>query len=87
MNKFRAPKTPEKVRSFIELVNFCAAFIPNLATVSKPLRQLTRKNVTFRWGTEQENAFKLLKSKLGNAETLGISNVHAKTRVMRMQVQ
>lgn len=82
VNKFRAPKTAEEVRSFLGLVNFCAAFISNLATISEPLRRLTRKNVTFKWGTEQENAFKLLKSKLANAETLGIFNVHARTRVI-----
>ena len=82
VNRFRAPKTAEEVRSILGLVNFCAAFILNLATISEPLRRLTRKNVTFTWGKEQENAFKLLKSQLANAGTLGIFSVHARTRVI-----
>ena len=43
----REPGSVAEVRSFVGLVNFSANFIPNLATVSEPLRQLTRKGVTF----------------------------------------
>ena len=43
----REPESVAKVRSVMGLVNFIAKFIPNLATVSEPLRQLTRKGVTF----------------------------------------
>ena len=43
VKSFRTPVTPEEVRSFLGLVNFCAAFITNLATISERLRQLTRK--------------------------------------------
>lgn len=31
---FRNPKTAEEVRSFLGLVNFCAAFIPDMVTIS-----------------------------------------------------
>ena len=34
-----------EVQSFLGLANYCARFIPNFATVSEPLRQLTRKGV------------------------------------------
>ena len=39
----RQPESAAEVRSFLGLVNFCARFIPELATVSEPLRRLTRK--------------------------------------------
>ena len=35
-------------------VNFSARFIPNLATTAEALRKLTRKNVPFKWGQEQQ---------------------------------
>ena len=43
----RQPDSAAEVRSFLGLVNFCARFIPDLATVSEPLRKLTRKDVDF----------------------------------------
>ena len=51
-------------------MNFSARLIPNLASITEPLRELTRKDVPFKWGTEQEVAFETLKSNLGRAETL-----------------
>ena len=41
------PESATEVRSFLGLVNICARFIPDLATVSEPLRKLTRKDVHF----------------------------------------
>ena len=55
---------------FLGLVNFSARLIPNLASITEPLRELTRKDVPFKWGTEQEVGFETLKSNLGRAETL-----------------
>ena len=69
----REPESVAEVRSFMGLVNFSAKVIPNLATVSAPLRQLTRKGVTFKWGEKQQEAFKALKkntSKRGNISLL-----------------
>ena len=57
----REPESVAEVRRFMGLVNFSAKFIPNLATVSEPLRQLTRKGVTFKWCEKQQEAFKALK--------------------------
>jgi hypothetical protein len=41
------PKNASEVKSFLGLVNFSARYIPNLATISEPLRKLTRKNEQF----------------------------------------
>ena len=71
-----------EVRSFMGLVNFSAKFIPNLATVAEPLRQLTRKGVAFKWDGEQKEAFKALKETLASAETLAYYDKDANTRVI-----
>lgn len=66
----KEPTNVEDVRSFLGIVNFSARFIPNLASITEPLRQLTRKDVPFKWGKELKAAFETLKSNLGRAETL-----------------
>ena len=53
----RKPDSVAEVRSFLGLVNFRARFIPDLATVSEPLRRLTRKDIPYQWGKEQDKAF------------------------------
>ncbi|XP_028413782.1 uncharacterized protein K02A2.6-like [Dendronephthya gigantea] len=39
----REPESASEVRSFLGLVNYCGRFIPDLATISEPLRCLTKK--------------------------------------------
>ena len=43
------PQNASEVRIFLGLFNFSGRFIPNLATMSEPLRKLTRKNQPFVW--------------------------------------
>ena len=78
----REPENASEVRSFLGLVNFCARFIPDLATTADPLRKLTRQNEAFQWGPEQKQAFQQLKEKLSKAETLVYFDKKAKTQVI-----
>ena len=78
----REPQTATEVRSFLGLVNFSGRFIPDLATISEPLRNLTKKGVKFNFGPEQKNAFEKLKQRLCSAETLGYYDKDAPTRVI-----
>ena len=43
-----------EVRSFMGLVQYYGRFIPDLATLSELVQRLTRKDVPFTWGTEQQ---------------------------------
>lgn len=67
----KEPISGSEVKSFLGLVNFSARYIPNLATVSEPLRRLTKKNVNFVWGREQKKSFDTLKRCLSNVKALG----------------
>ena len=78
----RAPKNASEVRSFLAMVNFNARYIRDLATITEPLRSLTRKNVKFHWGQKQKTAFNELKTRLASAETLGFYDKNAKTQVV-----
>lgn len=64
VNEAKKPKNVNEVRSFLGLVNYCGRFINNLSTVEEPLRRLTRKNVIWHWGSEQEHSFRELKRDL-----------------------
>ena len=63
----RQPENMHELSSFFGLVNYSARFIPGFATISEPLRKLTRKDVPFVFGREQCTAFSVLKQKLTNA--------------------
>jgi len=78
----REPQTASEVRSFLGLVNYCGRFIPDLATVSEPLRHLTKQGTQFEFGMEQKQAFEELKRRLSNAETLGYFDKDAPTQVV-----
>lgn len=47
IRNFRKPRTAEETRSFLGLVNYVGKFIPNLATLTDPLRQLTKQQHKF----------------------------------------
>ncbi|GJU22350.1 reverse transcriptase domain-containing protein [Tanacetum coccineum] len=72
VKKWKAPRTPFEVRSFLELEGYCHRFIEDFSKITKPLTVLTQKSKTFNWGEEQENAFQTLKDKLCNAPVLAL---------------
>jgi len=45
------------VQCFLEFANFYRRFIGHYSTIMTPLIRLTRKDQTFSWGVEIENAF------------------------------
>ena len=78
----REPKDSEEVRSFLGLVNYSGRFIPNLSTISEPLRRLTNKYVTFEWGNEQIQSFQELKARLANHVILGYFRPECETKLI-----
>ena len=78
----REPSNASEVRSFLGLVQYSARFIPDLATISAPLRNLIRKNVSFTWGQAEQNSFDKLKQELASADTLGYFDKNAPTQVI-----
>lgn len=79
---FRMPNNAEEVRSFLGLMNYVGKFIPNLATISEPLRYLTKQNTSFEWSPEHIHSFNQLKSSLIKHSTLGYYSVHDRTQVI-----
>ena len=58
------PTSTSEIRSFLVMVTYCAKFIPNFSDITKPLRELTKKNVPFQWAELHKRAFQKVKDML-----------------------
>jgi len=61
-----------EVRAFVALAGYYRRHIRGFSEIARPLHELTRKNVAFYWGTEQEEAFSELKRCLTSAPVLAM---------------
>ena len=62
------PEDKTAVKSFLGMIGYL--FIPNYATMTAPLRNLTRKDADFKWGTYEQKAFDKLKQSITEDTTL-----------------
>ena len=76
------PKNATDVRSFLGLANYSSRFIPHFATLSEPLRRLTRKETPIEFGPEQKKSFECLKQKMEEACTLAYFDKNAPTKII-----
>ena len=64
INQYQRPTTRKQVKGFLGLAGFYRSFIPNFATVSRPLNVLTSNATPLVWTQECELAFENLKHAL-----------------------
>ena len=78
----RVPRNVSEVRSFVQLVQYSAKFIPNFAQVAEPLHKLLRKGEPFVWDTEQQESFETLKQLMSIAKALAYFRNDCQTRIV-----
>ena len=61
---FKTPKNVKEVRGFLGFCGFYRRFIKNFSSIARPLNELLKKNVPFKWGQPQKSAFHTLKEKV-----------------------
>ena len=84
----RRAKVTEKLEELLKLdviekveVQFCAKFIPNFATISSPLWDLTSKDVKWQWGAKESKTFQEIKDLLTRAPVMAYHRQGATTRL------
>jgi hypothetical protein len=70
VQKYPVPKNARDVRSFIGLASFFRRLIRNSAERAKPLTELLRKEIPFKWESRQQAVFERLKEVLCSDEDL-----------------
>ena len=79
--------TPQNVRNINQFLGFCnfyRRFIESYAKLSAPLERLKRKDVLWRWGVEEQQAFDGLKHAFVDAPVLVMPDMEAAFRVRPM---
>lgn len=81
VSEFPTPTSVHQVRQFIGLASFFRRFVYNFATLAKPLTKLTKADVPWQWGEEQEKAFQEIKSRLVTRPILALYDPGFETEV------
>ena len=68
--KFPVPQDLTQLRSFLGLIGYYRRFIQDFSTHAEPLYRLSKKNIPFVWGNEQEKAFSSMKKALTSSPVL-----------------
>ena len=76
------PSNVPELRSYLGMVNYCGRFIKDLATVTAPLRQLTKKNATFEWKPCHREAFEKLQNLLTEKKVMAYFNLTKHTELV-----
>ena len=70
------PQDKKGVERLLGTVNYLAKFIPNMSTITKPMRDLLKIDVIFHWEADQKEAFKSIKQLLSTEPVLAFYNVN-----------
>ena len=81
VQEFPQPINVKELQRFNGMVNQLAKFIPELASINEPLRQLLRKGNQFLWDQSQEKAFWEIKQKLTCLDVLAHYDVSKRSVV------
>jgi len=71
---YPTPTNVKEVRPFLGLATFYRRLVPKFAQIAKPLTELLRKDVQFKWDEPQQSAFVNLKTALCSDQVLTYPN-------------
>ena len=79
--KWPMPQCMRDIRKFLGLANYYRRFVKDFAKVALPMNQLTRKDEKWKWGEEQQAAFKQLKAVFTTRPVLATPELDKEFRV------
>lgn len=65
-----APTDVSGVRRFLGMIQYLSKFLPRLADMTTPLRELTKKDVIYEWQEAQEKSFEAVKKAVSEVPVL-----------------
>jgi RNase H-like domain found in reverse transcriptase/Reverse transcriptase (RNA-dependent DNA polymerase) len=74
IREFPIPETRKQLRSFLGMAGYYRKFCEHFSVIACPLTDLLKKNSTFKWSIECDQAFNKLKDVLSNAPVLVTPN-------------
>ena len=75
------PQSASEIKSLIGMAQFSARFIPDMSTITEPLRRLTIAGTPFVWTQEQEDALQELKDALSSDTTMAYFDTNKDTEL------
>jgi hypothetical protein len=75
------PENKKELQSFLGFCNYYRRFIKDLSKIARPLHDLTKRDVPFSWGVQQQQSFKTLKAAIISDPILTIPHDSAPWRV------
>ena len=75
------PRNLHDLQGFLGFANFYRHFIKDFTKLTRPLNDLTKKDVPWTWGTLQKHAFQALKDKFSHEPILAMWEPHHPTHL------
>jgi hypothetical protein len=75
------PENKKELQSFLGFCNYYCRFIKDFSEIARPLYDLTKRDVLFSWGVQQQHLFKTLKAAIISNPILTIPHNNAPWRV------
>ena len=75
------PTNVHDVRSLLGMANYSSKYIHDYATITAPLRELTKKNVKFKWTYQHQQAFETVTQAMTSALVMAYFDVNTETLV------
>ena len=76
------PENVSEVKSLLGMAQYVSRYIPEYATITAPLRALTKKETPWQWSDEQQHAFDKLKDSLTKSHVMSYFNPAQETMVI-----
>jgi hypothetical protein len=67
---FPTRKSQKNIKSFLGLAGHYRRFISDFSAIARPLAELLKEEVKWRWNEKEQTSFEMLKTKLTNAPLL-----------------
>ena len=76
------PENVSEVNSLLGMAQYVSRYIPDYATITEPLRALTKKRTPWQWSDKQQQAFDKLKDSLTKSHVMSYFNPAQETEVI-----